>query len=240
MSERHTVARIRRMSGRHTVARITRDGERFEILVKPEPALKYTTGKATSISNVLVTETIFTDANKGTKAGEDKLRSAFQTTDPREIADAILKKGTLQLTTSQRKQLTGEKQRQIVASIVRQAVDPKTNLPHPPLRVEQAMEQVHYPIDPFKDTEEQTKDIIKLLRPILPLKIEQIQVEVRIPPQYASKAYGSIKGYGTIQREEWRADGSWFSIVEMPAGLYGPFLDRIGELTKGTAEARKK
>ncbi len=232
--------RERARNERYTVARITRDGERFEILVKPEPALEYTTGRDTSISNVLVTETIFADAGKGTKAGEDKLKSAFQTLDPREIADTILKKGTLQLTTSQRRQLTGEKRRQIIASIVRQAVDPKTNLPHPPLRVEQAMEQVHYPIDPFKDTEEQAKDIIKLLRPVLPLKIEQVRVEVRIPPQFASKAYGSIKGYATIRREEWRADGSWFSVVEMPAGLYGPFLERIGELTKGTAEARKK
>jgi ribosome maturation protein SDO1 len=232
--------RERAHSERYTVARITRDGERFEILVKPEPALKYTTDKAISISTVLVAETIFTDASKGTKAAEDKLRSAFQTLDPREIADTILRKGTLQLTTSQRRKLTGEKRRQIIASIVRQAVDPKTNLPHPPLRVEQAMEQVRYPIDPFRDTEEQAKEIVKLLRPVLPLKIEQIRVEVRIPPQYASKAYGSVKGYGTIQREEWRADGSWFCIVEMPAGLFGPFLDRIGELTKGTAEARKK
>lgn len=227
------------MSERYTVARITRDGERFEILVKPQPARNYTIGKTMSISEVLVTDTIFTDANKGTKASEDKLEIAFKTTDTRKIAEIILRKGNLQLTTDQRRQLTAEKRRQIIAFIARQAVDPKTNLPHPPLRIEQAMEQIHYSIDPFKETEEQAKDIIKLLRPILPLKIEQIQVKVRIPPEYASKAYGTVKGYGTIKREEWRADGSWFSIIEMPAGLYGPFLDKLGELTKGTAEAKK-
>jgi len=227
------------MSERYTVARITRDGEHFEILVKPQPALNYTTGKTTSISEVIVTDTIFTDANKGIKAGEDKLKTAFNTIDAWKIAEVILKKGTLQLTTDQRRQLTTEKRKQIIAFIARQAVDPKTNLPHPPLRIEQAMEQIHYSIDPFKEAEEQAKDIIKLLRPILPLKIEQIQVKVRIPPEYAAKAYGTVKGYGTIKREEWRADGSWFSIIEMPAGLYGPFLDKLGELTKGNAEAKK-
>jgi len=227
------------MSERYTVARITRDGEHFEILVKPQPALNYTMGKPTSISEVLVTETIFTDANKGTKAGEEKLQKAFNTTDIQKIAEVILKRGTLQLTTDQRRQLTAEKRKQIIAFIARQAVDPKTNLPHPPLRIEQAMEQIHYSIDPFKDAEEQAKDIIKLLRPILPLKIEQIQVQVRIPAEYAAKAYGTVKGYGTIKREEWRADGSWFSIIEMPAGLYGPFLDKLGDLTKGNAEAKK-
>jgi ribosome maturation protein SDO1 len=196
-------------------------------------------GKPTPISEVLVTETIFTDANKGTKAGEEKLQKAFNTTDIQKIAEVILKRGTLQLTTDQRRQLTAEKRKQIIAFIARQAVDPKTNLPHPPLRIEQAMEQIHYSIDPFKDAEEQAKDIIKLLRPILPLKIEQIQVQVRIPAEYAAKAYGTVKGYGTIKREEWRADGSWVSIIEMPAGLYGPFLDKLGDLTKGNAEAKK-
>jgi ribosome maturation protein SDO1 len=227
------------MSERYTVARITRGGEHFEILVKPQPALNYTMGQPTSLSEVLVTDMIFTDANKGTKAGEDKLKTAFQTIDARTIAEVILKKGTLQLTTDQRRQLTAEKRKQIIAFIARQAVDPRTNLPHPPLRIEQAMEQVHYPIDPFKEVEEQAKDIIKLLRPVLPLKIEQIQVQVRIPPEHAARVYGSVKGYGTIKREEWRADGSWFSIIEMPAGLYGPFLDKLGELTKGNAEAKK-
>lgn len=56
------------MSKRYTVARITRDGEHFEILVKPEPALSYRLGKITSVSDVLITDTIFADANKGSKA----------------------------------------------------------------------------------------------------------------------------------------------------------------------------
>ncbi|UCB59967.1 MAG: ribosome assembly factor SBDS [Candidatus Bathyarchaeota archaeon] len=227
------------MSERYTVARITRNGEHFEILVKPEPALNFSMGKTTPISEILATDTIFTDANKGTKAGEDKLKTAFNTTDTQKIAEAILKKGTLQLTTDQRRRLTADKRKQIIAFIARQAVDPKTNLPHPPLRIEQAMEQIHYSIDAFIDAEEQAKDVIKLLRPILPLKMEQIQVQVRIPPEYAAKAYGTVKGYGVIKREEWRADGSWFSTIEMPAGLYGPFLDKLGELTKGNAEAKK-
>ena len=228
------------MSDRYTVARITRNGEHFEILVKPQPALSYTMGKETLISEILVTDTIFTDANKGTKVGEDKLKAAFETTDTRKIAEIILKRGTLQLTTDQRRQLTAEKRKQIITFIARQAVDPKTNLPHPPIRIEQAMEEIRYSIDPFRETEEQAKDIIKLLRPALPLKVEQIQVEVRIPSQYAARTYGTVKNYGTIKREEWHADGSWFSVVEMAAGLYGPFLDKLGELTKGNAEAKKK
>lgn len=226
------------MSERHTVARITRDGEHFEVLVKPERALDYRLGKISAVTQVLAAEIIFSDANKGTKVSEETLRKAFGTTETLKIADIILRKGTIQLTTEQRRKMTEEKRKQIVAFISRQCVDPRTNLPHPPLRVEQAMEQIHRPIEPFKPVEEQAKDVIKLLRPILPLKMEQSAISVHIPAEYAAKAYGTIKGFGTIKREEWRADGSWHGILEMPAGLYGPLLEKLGEVTKGNAEAK--
>lgn len=226
------------MSERYTVARIMRENEHYEVLVKPQQALDYRLGKISSIHEVLVTDTIFTDANKGTKASEEKLMKHFATTDPVKIAEAILKRGTLQLTTDQRRQFIEEKRKQIITFISRNCMDPRTNLPHPPTRIEQAMEKIHYPIDPFKEIEEQAKDIIKLLRPLLPIKMEQIQVAVHIPAEYAAKAYGYVKGVGTLKREEWRADGSWAGVIEMPAGVYGPFLEKIGEITKGSAEAK--
>jgi ribosome maturation protein SDO1 len=100
------------------------------------------------------------------------------------------------------------------------------------------MEQIHYSIDPFKPVEEQAREIIKLLRSILPLKIEQVSVGVHIPAEYSARAYGTIKAFGAIKREEWRADGSWYGVLEMPAGLYGPFLEKLGEVTKGSGEAK--
>jgi ribosome maturation protein SDO1 len=223
---------------RYTIARLTHEGEHFEILVKPEQALDYRLGKNKTLSEALVSDTIYTDANKGTKPSEDKLKKAFATTDTLKIAEHILRHGMLQLTTDQRRHMIEEKRKQIIAFISRYSLDPRTNLPHPPLRVEKAMEQIHYSMDPFKETEDQAKEIIKLLRPILPLKTEQVSINVRIPATYASKTYGAVKGFGTIKREEWRADGSWFAVVEMPAGLYGPFLEKLGELTKGAAEAK--
>ena len=226
------------MSERYTIARINHDGEHFEILTKPEPALSYRLGKTVPVSQILATETVFTDAGKGTKASEETLQKAFGTTDSLKIAEVILKKGTLQLTTEQRKQLVEEKRRQIISFISRECIDPKTNLPHPPLRIEQAMKQIRFSIDPSKGVEEQSKEIIKLLRPIIPLKMEKISVAVHIPPEHASKVYGTVKGFGTITREQWRADGSWSAIVEMSAGLYGPFLDKLGKMTRGNMEAK--
>jgi ribosome maturation protein SDO1 len=226
------------MSERYTLARMTHDGENFEILVKPQLAFSYRLGKTKSISELLVTETIFADAGKGLRVSEDKLQEVFGTTNSIEIASIILKKGTLQLTTEQRKQLVEDKRRQIVSFISRQCVDPKTNLPHPPMRIEQAMKQIHFSIDPFREIEEQARDIMKLLRPVLPLKMEKVSVAVRIPPEFAGKAYGTVKGFGVIKREQWQTDGSWSATIEMPAGLYGPFLEKLGNITRGNLEAK--
>jgi ribosome maturation protein SDO1 len=226
------------MSEKYTVARLTKDNEHFEVLVKSQKALDYRNGKIASITEVLAAETIFADANKGTRVSEEQMRKAFGTTETLKIADIILKKGTLQLTTEQRRKMVEDKRKQIIDFISRQAVDPKTNLPHPPLRIENAMAQIHYPIDPYQPVEEQARDIVKLLRPILPLKIEQISVSVQIPAEYSARSYGAIKNFGAIKQEEWRADGSWHGIVEMPAGSYASFLNKLGEVTKGSGEAK--
>jgi ribosome maturation protein SDO1 len=225
------------MSKAYTVARISIEGKSYEIVVKPEPALNYREGKPVGLSSVLATETVFSDANKGLKVSEKDLQAAFATTDIQKIADTILKKGTLQLTADQRRRMVEEKRRQIIAFISRQAVDPRTKLPHPPARVEQALEQAHFSVDPFANVEEQANEAIKALRSVLPISIEKVSVNVRIPPQYAGRAYGTVKSFGAIKSESWRADGSWTAIVEMPAGLYGPLLEKLGDLTKGNAEA---
>ena len=226
------------MSEKFTIARFTKENEHFEILVKPQKALDYRNGKIFGVTEVLAAETIFSDANKGTRAPDDALRKAFKTTDTLKIADEILKKGQLQLTTEQRRKMVEDKRKQIIDFISRQAVDPKTNLPHPPTRIENAMEQIRYPIDPYKPVEEQARDIIKLLRPILPLKVEQLSIGVIIPSQHAVRAYGAVKTYGTIKRDEWRGDGSWYGVLEMPAGSYASFLNKLGDVTKGSGEAK--
>jgi len=106
------------------------------------------------------------------------------------------------------------------------------------MRIENAMEQIRYQIDPYKPVEEQAREIVKLLRPILPLKIEQITVAIRIPAEHSARAYGAIKTLGTIKREEWRSDGSWYGELELPAGSYASLLNKLGNITKGSGEAK--
>ena len=226
------------MSDKFSTARLAKGQDKFEILVKPQQALDYKLGKPVGIGQLLVIEEIYSDSGKGTRASTEKLQKHFGTIDALKVAEEIMKTGELQLTTEQRRQLVEEKRRQIVSIITRNAIDPRTGAPHPPLRIEQAMEQIRLSIDPYRSAEEQAKVVIEELRPILPLKMEQMRVAVKVFAEHAARAYNALKGFGTVSREEWGPDGSLTAIVEMPAGLYGSFLDRVGKLTQGSIQTK--
>ena len=226
------------MSDKFTTARLSRGQDKFEILVKPEKALDFKLGKQVTVSQLLVIEEIYSDSNKGTRASAEKLQKTFGTTDPVRVAEEIMKSGDLQLTTEQRRQLVDDKRKQIVSIITRNAIDPRTGAPHPPVRIEQAMGQIRLSIDPFKSAEEQSKQVIEELRPILPLKMEQMRIAVKVFAEHAARAYNAFKSFGTLSSEQWQPDGSLVAVLEMPAGLYGSFLDRVGKLTQGTIETK--
>ena len=218
-----------------TVVRYSYEGEKFEILVKPDPALDFKLGKKKDISSILVSDEIYTDSGKGTKPSTEKLLKSFKTQDSFEIAQIILQKGDLNLTTDQRRKMIEDKKKQIIAFIAKTFVDPKTHLPHPPLRIEQAMKDGRASIDPQKNVEEQVKSIVEKLRSIIALKSENLQLEIIIPAQYASQSYSVLKSVGSLKKEEWQNNGSLKAILEIPAAARPNVIDRLGSITKGSA-----
>jgi len=218
-----------------TVVRYSFEGEKFEILVKPDPALEYKLGKRKDISSILVSDEIYTDSSKGTRASSEKLLKAFKTEDATAIAERIIQKGELNLTTDQRRKMTSEKRKQIVNYVAKTFVDPKSHLPHPPLRIEQAMEDGRVTIDPHKSVEEQINDVVEKLRSIIPLKSENLILEIIVPAQFAAQSYSVLKSTGTLQKEEWQSNGSLKAILEIPAAARPNVIDRLGSITKGTA-----
>lgn len=222
-----------------TIIKLTLEGDRFELIVKPDPALEYRLGKRSDLSSVLVSDEIYSDANKGSRASGEKLMKHFKTTDSTEVAKLILSKGELNLTTDQRRKMVEEKRKQIVQLINRSFVDPKTHLPHPIVRIEAAMDEARVSIDPFKKAEDQAKGVVEGLRKILPLKSEIVRLTVTVPPQFAAQSYSILKSSGDFKGEEWLSDGSLRVNLEMNAGLKGQFLDRLGSISKGSAQVKE-
>lgn len=213
------------------------EGQLFEIYVDPELAYQYLDGKKKDLRNILVVEEIYSDAKKAEKQKVPAILKAFGTTDMEKVLETILRKGSVPLTTEERKRRLGERTKQIITTIMRETIDPRTNAPHTEYRITTALEEAKVHIDPMKSAAEQLPDILKALRPVIPLKFEKRKIAIKVPSQYSHKCYGALKGYG-IQKEEWAKDGSLIVVIEIPAGMQGEVFDQLNKLTAGSVETK--
>lgn len=219
-----------------TIARINICGRRFEILVDPDKAFRYKfQGEKIDLSEILLSECIFEDAKKGLRSSTAELMDAFGTTDPLKIAEVILRKGTLQVREEQRRRLIEMKRRQIISYISRNVVDARTNTPLPPTRVEALLEELKVSIDPFEDVTIQAEKIIKQIGAVIPIRREAVRVFVKVPAQYAAKAYGLLREASEVLEESWGTDGSLSVTVKLPIASLASLTERLVELSRGSA-----
>ena len=221
-------------------ARLESHGQRFEVLVDPDAALAIKRGEFEGdIEDVIAAEDVFEDASTGDRPPEESLLEVFDTTDPLEIIPEVIERGEIQITADQRREMQEQKRRQLITVIARNAVNPQMDdAPHPPDRVERALEQAGFKIDPMEPVENQVDDALDALRPVIPIRFDEITIAVQFPAEYAGSAQARVREFGDLEREEWQADGSWVGVIEFPAGLQNEFYDLVNELSSGEAETR--
>lgn len=220
------------------IARLRTHGENFEIYVDPDIALRYKEGDEVSIADLLAVQTVFKNASSGEKASQQMMEKIFETTDIKTITEKILKKGEIHLTTEQRKKKTEEKKKQIIAIITRNAINPQTGKPHPPGRIEKAIDEVKININMAKSAQEQVESILREIKPIIPIKFATITYAVKIPAEYTGNCYSQLKEYGEIKKEEWDKNGNLLFLIETPAGLQDTFYSKLNGLTHGEVQIK--
>jgi ribosome maturation protein SDO1 len=220
------------------IAKLEKGGDKFEILVDPDKARVVKEGKDVPIEDLLVIESIFADSKKGEHASEKKLQDVFGTQDVGTIAVTIIRKGEIQLTTQQKKKMLDDKKKQIVEMIARNAINPQTNTPHPPLRIEMAMEEAKVHIDPFKSVETQVNDVLKALQKLIPIRFEKVTLAIKVPGTEYPKIFAEVKNSGRLLKEEWQSDGSWIALVEIPAGIQTDLIMKLQGKTKGQVDSK--
>jgi len=218
------------------LARLEKGGKRYEILVDPDLVDQWKSDSSViDLDDFMAMDEIFHDARAGERPTEEALMNTFQTLDVETILNIILEKGSIQLTTAQRKARVEHMRQQIIHHIHSQAIDPKSKSPHPRTRIELALEESKYSVDPFKRLEEQVKDAIAKLKPLIPLSFESVRLAFRIP----GSAYGSVSQLLRThqQKEGWLENGDWACVIEIPAGMKG---DLIGQVLKRANDAEVK
>ncbi len=221
-------------------ARLESHGARFEVLVDPDAALAIRRGEFDGdLEDVIAAEDVFEDASRGDRPAESDLEEVFGTTDPLEIIPEVIRRGEIQITAEQRREMQEQKRRRLIDIIARNAVNPQQNdAPHPPDRIDRALEEAGFTVDPMEPAESQVDDALEALRPVIPISFAEVTMAVRLPAEYAGKAQAQVREFGDLEREEWQPDGSWVGVTTFPAGMQNEFYDLVNEHTSGEAETR--
>ncbi|NQU99068.1 ribosome assembly factor SBDS [Candidatus Woesearchaeota archaeon] len=219
-------------------AKLKTHGINFEVVVDPDLAINFKEGKNVEIREILHAEDIFSDANKGLHASEKDMKKVFGTKEVLDVAKKILEDGEVQLTAEYRERVRAEKKKRILDIIHRNGIDPKTKLPHPIQRLENAFNEAKIHIDEFRKPEDQVNEIVKRLTPIIPIRFAKKEIQLIVPAEHAAKLYGKVQHFGEIKKDQWMNDGSWFAVVEIPAGLQNEFFDELNKETHGNIETK--
>ena len=220
------------------VARLESHGERFEILLDPAAMDLIKQGKQVDLTKYLAVEDVFKDARKGTRPEISKIKEVFGTEDITAIAQHIIEKGEVQMTAEQRKELLEAKRRQIVTYIAANAINPQTHTPHPPKRIEIALEEGKFRVDPVKPLDKEIEEAMKVLRPLLPIRFEKSRVAIKLKGDDYGRCYDELIKYGIVDREEWTSDGFWIGTMEIPAGLITELTEKLKSRTRGNASVK--
>jgi len=220
------------------VARLETHGETFEVLLDPKAIDMIRQGKDIDLTEYMAVEDIFKNAGKGTHQTEDKVKEAFGTTDVGDIVKRITEKGDIQVTSEQRKEMLESKKMRIISYIARNAVNPQTRTPHPPKRIELALEEAKFRVDPFRSVDTQVNEAMSALRPLMPIRFEKSKIAVRLKGDDYAKCYDELVNSGTVEREEWQPDGSWIGVMEIPAGIIDELTAKLNNRTRGNASVK--
>lgn len=220
----------------YVIGRLDSHGQHFEILIKPDAVEKFRGGKPVKLLENMPVDKIFMDAKKGKEASHDEIKEIFGTEDVQEITEEILKEGEVQMTTEQRRKRKEQKRKEIISRIVRDSMNPQTNTPHPPQRIENAMKEANIHIDPFKPVSKQVDEVIDQIKGLLPLSFKKLTFKITVRGDYYGKIYGDIKDLSNIVEDKWLSDGRWQGKVKVPAGAKDELFERLNDKTKGNVD----
>ncbi len=215
------------------LARLEKGGKRYEILVDSELVDAFQENpESVEIDDLLAIDEVFHDARAGDRPTEEALTSNFDTLDIVKLTQIILERGNIQLTTNQRKSMVETKRQQIIHEIHSNAVDPKTKSPHPRTRIELALEESKFNVDPFKSVDEQVKEAIAMLKPMIPLSFEAARMAFRIPAAGYQDVHQLLRVH--VEKDEWLSNGDWACIIECSAAIKDSLISKVLGKAKGS------
>jgi len=219
---------------RHTniaVVRMKKGGKRFEIACYKNKVLNWRQKAETDIDEVVQTHSIFTNVSKGQVAKADELQKAFNMDDPEKILLIILEKGELQVSEKERASTSEASLKEIATIAAEKCINPETKTPYTVTMIEAAMKDLHFSINPKRNSKQQALDLIKSLKEHMPIERAQMMVRVFLPGKNCKQIKEKIVQHLTIQSEEHKPELCIVALID--PGSFRFIEETVNAQTKG-------
>ncbi|KAI1942543.1 hypothetical protein LOZ66_000945 [Ophidiomyces ophidiicola] len=126
-----------------SIVRLKKGKKRFELACYKNKLLEYRSGAETDLDNVLQIPTVFLSVSKAQTAPAADLAAAFGPSAPRAaIVQEILRRGELQVGERERRDLLERVEKEVVARVAAQLVDPVERRVYTPGMIAKALDQL--------------------------------------------------------------------------------------------------
>jgi ribosome maturation protein SDO1 len=149
-----------------------------------------------------------------------------------------LLEGETQIPTSYLNKLRDQKRERVINYIAEAAMNPATKTKYTTSMIESAVGRIRYNFDPYKHADTQAEEVLKLLRAQMPIAIERVRLQMKIPAQHSGAFYGAFRSYGEIKKEFYDSSGCLNMEIEITEAQKDRVIDYIKRKTNNEAEYR--
>lgn len=213
------------------VVRMKRGGKRFEVACYKNKVVSWRNKTETDIDEVLQTVNVFTNVSKGALAKKEDLVKSFGHDDVKKICVEILDKGELQISEKERQTQQESSFKDVATIVSEKCVNSETKLPFPVSIIEKSMKQIHFSINPKKNSKQQALEVIKKLKEVLP--IERCMMKLRIVTHKRNKEKLKELAH-EIESEHIEGDGILEVVMSINPGNFRP----LDELVRNTPKSQ--
>ena len=213
------------------VVRLTKGNVKVEILGKPGNVTKFREGKC-SLNDALVDDKIYSNSSKGEVASDNDIKVFGQSS--RELLELILKTGQYQLTAQEKREMVEKRKVEVINFFHENFIDSTTGTPHPVTRIENALSQIKFNIDPAQDAEHIARSILPKLQTIIRLAESSIEGTVIVPNSKLGQVIGICYNLCKVTKEEYGPEKAYIEVKLSPA-KYDQLVDQIGKMSNGEA-----
>ena len=222
------------MSGTNVqLVRLQKNNVKVEILGKPGMVTKFREGKC-SLNDAIIDDTIFSNSAKGEVASDADIAALGTGCKGRDLVELILKTGKYSLTAAEKREMVEKRHLEVVNFIHENFIDSTTKLPHPVVRIENALKEIKANIDPDHDAEHNARALIPKLQTVIRLTESTIEGQVVIPNSKLGQCVGLVYNLCKVGREEYGAENAYFNVTIAP-GRYDALNEQLSRASNGLA-----